>query len=136
MASSKLAGINVVLIATFIAIALGCGGYPETPPQGSFEAKLCGRWIAESAIEEEYVKVDFSFWNFGLKASFENTQRCLYAFKVIGNSAISDPERSDDHSQWEFELSRTDPQVMFMTCTLKDGKKKFDKIQYIKEQSR
>src|SRR5947209_3511077 len=43
----KLRCLNVVLIGTFVALCLACGGDPEDPPPGSIWEKLCGDWVSD-----------------------------------------------------------------------------------------
>jgi len=70
--------LNVVLISTFVALCLACGGDPEDPPPGSIWEKLCGDWVSDPIplIDGDRVdgtttiKIDMSYWNVGLIASY------------------------------------------------------------------
>lgn len=153
---SKLTRMNVVLVITFFAILLGCGGDPEDPPPGSTEEKLCGTWKSEPipliqggrANGPSTFEVYISNWNVGLiawdlpnecmlrdgaNAASNTTHSTASGFSVVGLTATSDPRKSGDGSTWVFRVDPDQPEVMYTSWILKDGTKRLDEAKFRKE---
>jgi len=147
----KLLGLNIVFITTFVAILLGCGGDPETPPSGSTEEKLCGKWVSDPIpfIEGNgatTIEVGLSYWNVGLVAVVpdELTLRnragadshkngwSACGFKIDGVTVTSNPEMSGDSSTWIFRVDPAQPEVMYASWILKNGIKRLDEVKFRK----
>jgi hypothetical protein len=151
----KLKCLNIVLISTFVALCLACGGDPADPPPGSVEEKLCGDWVSDPIplIDGDRVdgtttiRIDMTYWNVGLSASYPDelalrnresvaSHKTRYSagnFQVTGMTATSDPSKSGDGSTWSFHVDPDQPDVMYASWTLKNGKKRLEKVPFRKQ---
>lgn len=156
--SYVLKSVNVVLGIVAVAVMLGCGGDPMDPPPGTLEAKLKGRWEADPLPPAEGDKgirhinrsIDISFFNGGNAPNGMHTFAEYYEQPVLkdvtaptpkeitidigdliydGLTATSDVPR-EDGTVWVLRLDAADPNVMYVTLTLKDGTKKLDEVKF------
>ncbi|MBL8867328.1 MAG: hypothetical protein JNK93_17355 [Planctomycetia bacterium] len=150
----KLRCLNVVLIGTFVALCLACGGDPEDPPRGSIWEKLCGYWASDPVplfdgdreVGTTVIKLEMSYWNVGLIMHYpgeaelrvgesvgEWAKSCsAEGFQGVGSVATSDPAKSRDGSTWSFRVDPDQPEVMYATWTLKNGTKRLDGVRFKK----
>ncbi len=150
----KLRCLNILLISTFAAIFLACGGDPEDPPRGSIEEKLCGNWVSDPIplIDGDRVdgtttiEIEMSYWNVGLIASYPDelalrnresvaTHKTRYSargFTIAGATATSSPRGSGDETTWSFRVDAAQPDVMYASWTLKNGAKRLDEVKFRK----
>jgi hypothetical protein len=150
----KLRCLNVVLIGTFVALCLACGGDPEDPPRGSIWEKLCGSWASDPVplfdgdreAGTTVIKLEMSYWNVGLILCYpgeaelrvgesvgEWAKTCsTRGFQAVGSVATSDPAESRDGSTWSFRVDPDQPDVVYATWTLKNGKKRLDGVRFKK----
>ena len=56
-------------------------------------------------------------------------------FQAVGSAATSDPTKSADGSIWSFRIDPDQPDVMYATWTLKNGKKRLEEVRFKKQKS-
>jgi hypothetical protein len=153
-----LKSVNVVLAVVVVAVLFGCGGDPVDPPKGSVEEKFCGDWEADPLPSPEGDKgirhvnraIDISYFGSGNgpHTSADYSEQPVLkdvtapAPKEIsedigdliydGLTATSDTPRADG-SVWVLRLDAADPNVMYVTWTLKDGTRRLNEVKFRKK---
>jgi hypothetical protein len=141
---SKLTCLNIVLISTFVALVLGCGGDPEDPPPGSLQEKLCGKWVSDPIpfVEGDgftTIEIEMSYWNCGLIANCPDMRslhsresmdshksRCsVSGFKFDGMTATSDGGT--------FRVDAEQPDVMYASLMLNNDTKLLNEVKFKKK---
>ncbi len=150
----KLRCLNVVLIGTFAALCLACGGDPEDPPRGSIWEKLYGYWASDPVplfdgdrvAGTTVIKLEMSYWNTGLLMHYPgdaelrvgesvgaHARSCSASgFRDVGSAATSDPTKSSDDSTWTFRVDADQPDVMYATWLLKSGTERLHEVRFKK----
>ena len=92
------------------------------------------------------IKLNMSYWNVGLIMHYpgeaelrvgesvgEWAKSCsTEGFQAVGSVVTSDPAKSRDGSTWSFRVDPDQPDVMYATWTLKNGKKRLEEVRFKK----